>query len=152
MADPADAQGARLYAVSLLARRDFGPRELLERLARRGFTAGTAAEVLAELSASGVLNVARYAENYVSYHAARGQGPLRIASELRQRGVEPELIEQVLAGPEWRQLAQQTVRSRFGSQPPGNWRERARRARFLQYRGFSADHIRFATGADPDLD
>jgi regulatory protein len=41
---------------------------------------------------------------------------------------------------------------RFGKTPPASWKERTRQARFLQYRGFSADHIRAATGADPDTD
>jgi len=36
---------------------------------------------------------------------------------------------------------------RFGAEVPADWREKARQARFLQYRGFSADHIRSALGA-----
>jgi regulatory protein len=42
--------------------------------------------------------------------------------------------------------------AKFGRQPPASWADKARQARFLQYRGFSSDHIRAATGADPDLD
>jgi regulatory protein len=41
-------------------------------------------------------------------------------------------------------------RAKFGLQIPTSWVQRARQARFLQYRGFSSDHIRSATGADPD--
>jgi regulatory protein len=45
------------------------------------------------------------------------------------------------------------VRNRkFGPEPPADWPEKARQARFLQYRGFSSDHIRLALGADFDLD
>jgi len=153
VADPQDAQAAQLEALRLLARRDFAPEELAGRLAARGFAAEVTGQVIAALIESGSVNAARYAENYVSWEAARGHGPVRIAAELRQRGVESPLIDTALAaGPDWRQLALKTVRGRFGAQAPGSFRERARRARFLQYRGFSADHIRFATGADPDLD
>jgi len=41
-------------------------------------------------------------------------------------------------------------RAKFGLEAPASWAQRARRARFLQYRGFSSDHIRAATGAEPD--
>jgi SOS response regulatory protein OraA/RecX len=43
-------------------------------------------------------------------------------------------------------------RAKFGAQPAASWAQKARRARFLQYRGFSADHIRAATGVDAGPD
>jgi SOS response regulatory protein OraA/RecX len=37
--------------------------------------------------------------------------------------------------------------------PPGDYHERAKQARFLQYRGFSSDQIRAALGSgEDDLD
>ena len=149
-ADPAAARGS---AVALLARRDFATRELLGRLAAKGFDADTAAAVITELVAEGVLNEARYAQNFATWHAARGQGPLRIAAQLKQQGVAPDLIEGALAGPhDWAALASKVRRGRFGPQPPRGWPEQARQARFLQYRGFSMEQIRAATGATVDAD
>ena len=143
--------GAALAAgVALLAGRDFAPRELLERIARRGFAPGAAEAAVAELKARGMLNEARYAENYVEWHSGRGHGPLRIAAELRQRGIAEELIGAAVAAADWPGLARKVCRAKFGAAAPGSWREQARRMRFLQYRGFSSDHIRAATGADPD--
>ena len=56
------------------------------------------------------------------------------------------LAEAALAdGPDWAALARQVRQGRFGARPPADWREKARQARFLQYRGFSSDHIRAAT-------
>jgi regulatory protein len=148
-----DATAARAAAVTLLARRDFASGELLARLTQRGFEAAPAAEAVARLAGEGIVNDARYAENYVTYHAGRGQGPIRVAADLRARGVAPELIEAALAdGPDWRALARAARERRFGKRAPGSWRERARQGRFLQYRGFSSDHIRAATGAAPDTD
>lgn len=148
--DPARARSA---AVALLARRDFASDELRRRLTGKGFSAAAAQAVIAQLSEEGVLNEARYAQNFVVWHVARGQGPLRIAAELRQQGVAAEFIDSALEGPhDWVQLARKVCRARFGSQPPQDWPQKARQARFLQYRGFSSDHIRAATGADPDLD
>lgn len=139
--------------MALLARRDFATRELLGRLAAKGFEADIAAGVITALVAEGILNEARYAQNFATWHAARGQGPLRIAAQLKQQGVAPDLIEGALAGPhDWAALASKVRRGRFGPQPPRNWPEQARQARFLQYRGFSMDQIRAATGATVEAD
>jgi len=137
--------------MALLARRDFTVRELCERLIQRGFEEATAAGAMAELVRDGVLDDGRYAQNYVAYHAGRGQGPLRIAAELRRSGLAADLIEAALeTGPDWSALARKVCRAKFGPQAPDSWTERARQARFLQYRGFSSDHIRAATDMDPD--
>jgi regulatory protein len=142
---------ARLLAMRLLAGRDFAPTELCGRLTARGFDAAVAQAVIEEFTACGALNESRYAHNYVTWHAARGQGPLRIAADLRRQGVEAALVDAVLAQqPDWAGLARRLCQVKFGGTAPGSWREKARQMRFLQYRGFSADHIRAATGADPD--
>lgn len=149
----ADPVAARAAAVALLARRDLPSGELRERLTARGFSADAAAAALAALAAEGAVNDERYAHNYVAYHAGRGRGPIRIGADLRARGLPQELIEAALeSGPDWRAAAAAARARRFGKAAPASWRERARQARFLQYRGFSADHIRSATGADPDTD
>ena len=41
---------------------------------------------------------------------------------------------------------------RFGADLPDTWPEKAKQARFLQYRGFSGDQIRAALGPDFDPD
>jgi regulatory protein len=142
---------ARALAVALLARRDFASKELHEKLEAKGFAPGATAAVIADLTRAGLLNDERYAQNYVAYHAGRGQGPMRRAADLRRHGLAAELIDAALAsGPDWNALARKVCRAKFGQQPPGSWAQRARQARFLQYRGFSSDHIRAATGAEPD--
>ena len=149
----ADSGAVRAAAVTLLARRDFAHGELREKLTSRGFDADCVTTVLAELTAERLLDDERYAQNYVSFHARRRQGPVRIAADLRRHGLSGESIEAALAsGPDWHALARSARVARFGPKPPGSWAEKARQARFLQYRGFSSDHIRTATGADPDLD
>ena len=144
---------ARATAVALLARRDLPSGELRDRLAARGFGPEATAAALAALAAEGALDDERYAHNYVAYHAGRGRGPLRIGADLRARGLSAEVIDAALAeGPDWHAAAAAARARRFGKAAPADWREKARQARFLQYRGFSADHIRAATGADPDTD
>ena len=98
-------------------------------------------------------NDERFAGHFVQYHAARGQGPLRIRRELAEVGVGEAMIEQALAAVEdWPDRARDLRRRRFGGRPPSAWAEKARQARFLQYRGFSTDHIRSALGSVPGTD
>ncbi|MGH8285439.1 MAG: regulatory protein RecX [Steroidobacteraceae bacterium] len=156
IADPekaADAQAVRAAAVALLARRDFASGELREKLEAQGYDRATVAEAVTELVEGRVLDDARYAENYVGYHADRGQGPIRIAADLKALGLDAELIDAALeAGPDWRARAREVRIRRFGIPEPKTWAGKGKQARFLQYRGFSSDHIRAALGADFDPD
>jgi regulatory protein len=149
----ADPSAVRTAALALLARRDFASGELRGRLERKGFAAAAVSVAIGELIEERALNDARYAGNYVSYEAARGRGPLRIRAELTALELPGELVDAALVeGPDWRALAREVHRRKFGSDPPADWTEKARQARFLQSRGFSSDHIRSALGADFDLD
>ncbi|MGH8140675.1 MAG: regulatory protein RecX [Steroidobacteraceae bacterium] len=148
-----DSAAARQSAVALLARRDFASGELQRKLEQQGFEAPVAAATVALLAGEGALNDSRYAENYVTYHAGRGQGPRRIGADLKALGLPEELIGAALAGgPDWRALAREVRVRKFGPGEPADWAQKARQARFLQYRGFSSDHIRLALGADLDPD
>ena len=148
-----DPDGARPAAVALLARRDFASGELSGRLQADGYPAAAVAAVIADLTAERLVDDARFAGHYVAYHAQRGQGPRRIAMDLSARGVAPTHIEAALAaGPDWDAQAREVRKRRFGATPPESWAEKAKQGRFLQYRGFSSDHIRAATGADLEPD
>jgi regulatory protein len=144
--DPAAALAA---AVTLLARREFCSIELAARLAARGFEPETVRATLEELIERRYLDDERYARQFVVIHAERGQGPLRIRRDLAELGLPAELIDTHLASHgDWAALAHRVVTRRFGAAPPRNWPDKARRMRFLQYRGFANEHIRSAVGAD----
>jgi regulatory protein len=150
---PHDIGAAQSAALALLARRDYASGELRERLEAKGYDGAVTATAIAELVAGGALNDARFAENYVTYHAERGQGPVRIGADLKARKLPGEVIDTVLAeGADWHARAQLVRVRKFGRALPESWREKSRQARFLQYRGFSSDHIRAALGTDPNWD
>jgi regulatory protein len=151
---PDDTSGARLAALRLLNRRDYCAAELTARLVERGAGPQVAAEVVAGLGRERMVDDARYAENFVAWHSGRGQGPLRIAHELKELGVAAALVEEAVdaSSAEWRARCAKVRRRRFGDEPPTEWKERGRQARFLQYRGFSADQVRAALGHDIELD
>ena len=151
-AAPDDQQAARLAALRLLNRRDYGVRELSAGLTARGFEATTAAAVVERLTQEKLLDDARFAEHFVAYHANRGQGPVRIAHRLREAGVDAALVTAVVdaGSADWRQRCAELRRKRFGAREPGSWAERGKQARFLTQRGFSSDQVRAAIGRDLD--
>lgn len=151
----ADERAVRTAAYALLAGRDFSRHELTGRLLRKGYRAGVVEEAVRNLVAEGLLREERFVEAFIGQRAGRGHGPVRIRVELRERGVDPELVEQAFASTEidWVRTAREARRRKFGVSPPGDYHERAKQARFLQYRGFSSDHIRAALGpGEDDLD
>jgi regulatory protein len=144
---------AATAAVVLLARRDFCSGELREKLLAQGFEAGTVQGIVDEFIERGYLNDERYGRQFVAYHAERGHGPLRIRRDLAQRGLDAALIEEALAEAEdWAQRARELRIRRFGLAVPERWPDKAKQARFLQYRGFSNDHIRSALGSEVVVD
>jgi regulatory protein len=145
---------ARVAGYALLAGRDFSVHEMTERLLRKGYDAEVVAAAVSALVQEGFLREERYAEHFVSQHAGRGRGPVRIRMQLREKGVEGEVIDRALETTEtdWVAAAREARRRKFGAAPPGDYRERVRQARFLRYRGFSSEHIQAALGAFEDED
>ena len=153
-AGEADERTVRTAALALLAGRDFARNEIAKRLLRRGYPAAIVATVVEGLAAQRLLSESRFVEQFIRQHAGRGHGPVRIRVELRERGVAQGDIEEGLAAAteDWAGIARETRRKRFGLSPPGDYRERARQARFLQYRGFSAEQVRAALGPGEDIE
>ncbi|MGH8561944.1 MAG: regulatory protein RecX, partial [Nevskiales bacterium] len=145
---PPDPREIRERALGLLARREHAVLELKRKLLQRGYPADLIASTLAGLSAEGLLSETRYADEWARSRVARGQGPVRIRAELRQSGLTDAQVQRALAGvdADWGRLATDVRRKRFGNEPPATLAERARQTRFLESRGFTADHIRQAMG------
>jgi regulatory protein len=125
----------------------------------KGHAPETVEHVVNKLAEKQVVSDERFASSFVTHHGRRGQGPVRIRAELRQQGATDEIIEAALARTEldWSEIATAVRVRKFGSTPPRSLAERAKQTRFLQYRGFSADHIRAAlsgstaSDVDPEL-
>jgi len=152
----ADPGAVRSGALALLARREYASAELSSALTRKGYASDVVAEVVIELIDERLLDDTRYAGSLVRQLAGRGQGPARIRQELREAGLRDEQVVAALdEGPDWHALAAEVRQRKFGAEKPTDWPERARQMRFLQYRGFSKDHIGSAlgnSGAVPDED
>jgi regulatory protein len=151
----ADSKSAHAFAIAYLARRDFSASDLRRKLKDRGFAESAIEPVIVELEASNVINDGRYGDNVVAHRARRGQGPARIRQELKRSGLGSEAIQTTMDkakddGPDFVSLARAARARKFGPEIPKDWKERSRQARFLQYRGFSTDHIRAVLEGVPD--
>ena len=139
---------ARNSAMRLLARREHSRAELHSKLVGRGFENDLVEELLQGLEDQDLLSDERFAMSLIASRAETGYGPKRIDLELRNRGVSDELAREALAKAEvdWgQQVTDQAVR-KFGSDPAQTFPEWARRARYLERRGFGQDAIRLAIG------
>jgi regulatory protein len=146
-----DATKARKKAMDLLARREHTRTELERKLAAAGFDTYILADVLQQLADEGLQSDRRFVEAFVQSRINQGKGPLRIHADLGQRGVAAGLIDEALeeAGADWYALARHARVKKFGRPRPGEFRDKARQMRFLQYRGFEPDQIQAAvTGFD----
>lgn len=135
--------------IGLLARREHGRTELIQKLTARGLERADVARAIDDLAARGLQSDQRFASMMVRQRIERGYGALRIRAELTQRGIESSIIDAALAeaGSEAddpvtratellrRRLGRQV--SRAGDSAPGDDpRSRAKWLRFLAQRGF----------------
>lgn len=127
----------------MLARREHSAVELFHKLRMRGYDEASIRTVIEALGKEGLQSDNRYTEIYILNRIEKGYGPVRIVQELREKGVDDELITLHLAErqPDWLQLAGQARIKRFGRKLPQDFREQAKQSRFLQQRGFSGEHI-----------
>ena len=134
----------RERALRLLARREHSRFELARKLEHAGFVRDDIATLLDEFETKNWLSDRRFAESYVADHLARS-GPMKLAYELRQRGVSDPIIESVLGDNRDSELdrAREVWQKKFDS-APADAAEKARQIRFLQSRGFTSEVIRRA--------
>ena len=147
-------QEAEVAAVRFLSRREHSTEELKRKLAAKGHPEASIETVLDKLGKKKWVSDERFTTNYVHHHARRGQGPVRIRAELRQQGITDAQIQQEVGASarDWDALAAEVRRRKFGAELPKAAAERAKQARFLQYRGFNSDQIRAALKFDPHTD
>ncbi len=140
----------RARAMRFLARREHSRAELQRKLSAIAQAGDDVEAVLDELASKGWLSDARYAELAVRSKSRRF-GPLKVAHQLRAKGVGDETIALAFtsAGSEGEANLDEVWRSRFRA-APADERERGRQVRFLQGRGFALDDIlRFLKGIRP---
>jgi regulatory protein len=140
--NPADV---RLAAMNLLARREHSLRELHLKLRRRFGSDPPIASELQRLADENLQSDTRYAHSYCRQRAAKGFGPLRVRQEMRDKGLTDQEIVEAFKAEEldWSAIAAAAFAKKFGQRGCDDLKEKSRRARFMQYRGFSSMHYQY---------
>jgi regulatory protein len=132
------------YALNLLARREHSQVELRAKLIAKGYDANDISTVLQGLVNEKAQSDERFAESYMHMRANRGYGPLRIRAELRERGINNEIIDKIITFDDqlWTDNAQKIWHKKFGGKIPTSFQERTKQMKFLQYKGFDIEQIK----------
>ena len=135
------AQELRARALRLLARREHSRAELARKLAAHAGSAADLQGVIDFLLERKSLSDERFAEAR-AHQLARRFGAARIRQDLKAKGVADEIVARISSDGEIGR-AKAILEKKFKI-PAASREDYARRARFLQGRGFSYDVIRSA--------
>ena len=138
----------RLAAMNLLARREHSLGELRKKLRRRFSDEQQLENQLQKLVTQKLQSDERFAESFARMRAGRGYGPARVRQDMREKGLSDGDIARAFEAAEvdWAVLAAQVLQKKFGVDAPADLKEKAKRIRFMQYRGFAADHYQQLLG------
>lgn len=130
-------------AIGLLSRREHSTKELTQKLLLRKFEQEEITPVIEYLIEENYLSHERFAESVFRTRVNRGYGWLYIKNELAQKGISSSLISQLKNNQQidWYLQAELAYNKRFGTTAVIDQKDKAKRARFLQSRGFSSDEI-----------
>ena len=148
---PIEEQQGLCYqqGIKLLVVREHSILELRRKLIKRGYDDAVIATTIDQLQEEGALNEARFCEAYNYARHQKGYGPSKNSQELMERGVERQLIQQVLGRSDidWFSLAARVYEKRFGrTEADIDRTQRAKQQRFLLYRGFTHEQISTVVG------
>ena len=152
--DPSTPERAYQYALRLLTARDYTEARLREKLSGRAFDEADVEAALGRMVAEGWVDDGRFAERFVESALASGRyyGP-RLRQEMRRRGLQPDLVSEVLGRVLMEHDEAEEVRAivdrRFSgfSFSTASDRDKRRAIGFLQRRGFSFSAIMSALRA-----
>ena len=125
-------------ALRHLVRREHSRAELARKLAPYAASAAALEQLLDSLLSKSQQSDARYAEERARV-LSRKYGPARIRHELRAKGIAQEIVESIRADGELERA--RVILERKYRAPATTREERAKRARFLQRRGFSSEVV-----------
>ena len=131
-------------AIRYLSYREYAIEELRTKLLKKFDSELEVAQVLEQLLSDDLLSEQRFAESYIRARVNKGYGPEHIRSELMQKGLAKWAIDQALKDSEfvWSEEVYKVWVKKFNQAPNDNMQDRVRQWRFLQYRGFSNEHIK----------
>ena len=132
-------QESKCYSAGLkmLMRRDHSRLELFQKLQTKGFDVDVVNNSISKLVEQNYQSDDRFSEEFIQMRFNQGKGPVKIASELKMRGINTFDLSVF----DWFQLAKEIRQRKFGDFSSLDFKETAKQKRFLQSRGFTLDQI-----------
>lgn len=138
-----DSGEALNAALQALRAREYTRRELFARLCRR-FSRRAALEALRRCVQEGWQSDERYADMLYRHMQLKGYGPLKFKLEARRRGLDAATSERTAAAGEWRLIACEFARHKFGAESSFSPEIKMRILNTLARRGFAREDCFYA--------
>ena len=132
-------QESKCYSAGLkmLMRREHSRLELFQKLQTKGFDVDVVNNSISKLVEQNYQSDDRFSEEFIQMRFNQGKGPVKIASELKMRGINTFDLTVF----DWFQLAKEIRQRKFGDLSSLDFNQTAKQKRFLQSRGFTLDQI-----------
>lgn len=149
-----DARRAQEKALYLLEYRNYSKWELTEKIARTAASREAAQAAAGRMEELGLIDDRRFGEDYArELFSRKGYGARRAAQELRRKGLDQELVQELVEKYGSPEQSGENIRRVLEKKYPG-WRadEKVRRRAFaaLQRLGYSYQEVREAMGQGED--
>lgn len=119
-------------AMRMLVRREHSVFELTQKLTTKEFDSTDIEQAIDSLIEQNYQSDERFATEFIQMRFNQGKGPVKIAIDLKQRGISHFDLSMY----DFYTLAQQIRVKKFGKKIPSDYKEQAKQKRFLQSRGF----------------
>ncbi len=135
-------QASKCYATAMrmLVRREHSVLEIQQKLLLKDFDTDSIVQTIKSLIDQNYQSDERFAADFIQMRFNQGKGPVKIALELKQRGIEYFNLSEF----DWFLLAKEIRQKKFGVDIPSNYKQLAQQKRFLQSRGFDFEQINHA--------
>jgi len=129
-------------ALDIISRREHSQKELSNKLIKKFDIPELVDSVIHGLLEKNLLNDYRYSESYVVARKRKGFGPKKIGYELVSRGVNENIVSEVIdAEGGWNEAALKAFNKKFKAGIGKDFKEQNKQKVFLQNRGFSFQEI-----------
>lgn len=142
----------RSRALYWLGQREFSIKDFRTKLERVCESEAMIDNLLEDFVSRDWLNEHRYMTAFVRQKISAGLGQYRIKQELNQHGIKQDQAELYFEQLDfdWFEQALTTYQKKYGVSECNDFKEKAKRFRYMQYRGFSPDQIKYAMEAQAD--
>jgi regulatory protein len=141
--DPAKLRARALY---WLGKKDYSVKDFQTKLDKVCELDELKSDLLDDLIKRDWLSDERYMQGFVRQKLASGLGLMRIRQELQMHGIKSDELSNYVEELEidWFEQALNTYQKKYGYDQVTDFKEKSKRFRYMQYRGFGPDEIKFA--------